>query len=94
MKAIWNGEVIAESSDVLLFDNNQYFPSDSLHKKFFKSASNTSVCPWKGTASYFDVVVDGQTNESSAWYYTDPSPKAEPIRGRFAFWKGIKVVQD
>ncbi|APJ03662.1 DUF427 domain-containing protein [Silvanigrella aquatica] len=89
MKAMWNNEIIAESDDVLFFDNNQYFPPDSLKKDFFKQASNTTVCSWKGTANYFDVVVKGKINEGAAWYYANPSQAAEQIKGRIAFWKGV-----
>lgn len=92
MKAVWNGEVIAESSDALMFDSNYYFPANSLKMNFFKQAKNTSVCFWKGTANYYDVVVNGKTNDAAAWYYAEPSPQAQQIKGRVAFWKGVKVT--
>ena len=91
MKAIWNGKVIAESSEFILFDNNHYFPAESLKKEFFKSSQATTVCPWKGTANYYDIVVEGKTNEGAAWYYASPSPKASLIAGLVAFWKGVSV---
>ncbi len=92
MKAIWNGQVIAESNDTVVVENNHYFPPESLNKKFFKPAKNTTVCSWKGTANYFDVIVDGKTNDAAAWYYANPKPEAEKIRGRVAFWKGVQVT--
>jgi uncharacterized protein (DUF427 family) len=92
MKAVWNGQIIAESVDTVVVENNHYFPPESLNKNFFKPSSDTTVCFWKGTASYFDVVVNGQTNPGSAWYYSSPNPPAENIKGRVAFWKGIKVI--
>lgn len=92
MKAIWNGVVIAESDEVILFDQNQYFPLESLTSEFFKPNAKTTVCAWKGTANYYDVVVNGKTNDGAAWYYADPSPKAQPIKGRVAFWRGVSVT--
>jgi uncharacterized protein (DUF427 family) len=91
MKATWNGKTIAESNQTIHFDNNHYFPTESLNKDFFKPSSTTTVCPWKGTANYYDVVVDGKTNEGAAWYYASPSPKAAAIEGKVAFWKGVSV---
>jgi uncharacterized protein (DUF427 family) len=92
MKAIWNGEVIAESDDTVVVEGNHYFPRASLRDEFFAESSQTSVCPWKGTASYFDVVVGGTTNPGAAWYYPEPKDAAAQIRGRVAFWRGVDVV--
>lgn len=93
MKAIWNGAVIAESDDTVLVEGNHYFPSDSLREEFFRDSDHSTVCGWKGTASYRHVVVGDQVNENAAWFYPEPKPAAEEIRGRFAFWRGV-VVDD
>ncbi len=90
-KAVWNGQVIAESSDTVVVEGNHYFPPDSLRKECFQDSATTSVCGWKGTANYYDVVVEDQTNSDAAWYYADPKSKAETIRGYVAFWKGVSV---
>ncbi|QDV10108.1 hypothetical protein Poly30_56700 [Planctomycetes bacterium Poly30] len=89
--ATWNGTVIAESPNTEVVEGNHYFPADSLRMEHFKPASNTTVCGWKGTANYYDVVVDGETNAGAAWYYADPKPDAANIKGHVAFWKGVKV---
>lgn len=89
--ATWNGTVIAESSSTEVVEGNHYFPPDSIRKEFFQPASNTTVCGWKGTANYYDIVVDGQTNEGAAWYYATPLPEADNIKGYIAFWKGVDV---
>lgn len=93
MKAIWNNQVIAESDDTVVVENNHYFPADSIKREFFTDSSQSSVCPWKGTASYYNVVVDGDVNTDAAWYYADPKERAENIRGRVAFWRGVQVVE-
>lgn len=91
MKASWNGTVIAESDDTVVVENNHYFPAASLNQDHFEASDTTSVCPWKGTASYYSVKVDGQENRDAAWYYPDPKPKAAEIKDRVAFWKGVQV---
>ncbi len=91
MKAKWKNIVIAESEDTKFFDNNYYFPKDSLRKEFFKDSQDHTTCPWKGIASYFDVVVEGDSNKGSAWYYPNPSQAASEIKDYVAFWKGVKV---
>ncbi len=91
MKAIWNGKVIAESDQTVVVEGNHYFPPESVHSEFLKPSSHTSSCFWKGTAHYHDLVVDGQTNAQAVWYYPEPKKAAEQIRGRMAFWKGVKV---
>jgi uncharacterized protein (DUF427 family) len=93
VKAIWNNQVIAESNDTVVVENNHYFPADSVKREFFTDSEQQSVCPWKGTASYYSVVVDGETNQDAAWYYADPKERAENIRGRVAFWRGVEVVE-
>lgn len=91
--AKWNGQVIAETGPFETVEGNIYFPPDSLKIAFFKPSSHTTVCPWKGTASYFDVIVDGKVNENAAWYYPDPKDAARNIKGFVAFWKGVEVSQ-
>lgn len=91
MKAIWNGQVIAESDKTKNIEGNQYFPADSVNKKFLKPSENHTVCHWKGTASYYDVAVDGQVNKDAAWYYPEPSDAALPIKDYVAFWRGVEV---
>lgn len=90
-KAIWNGAVIAESDQTIVVEGNHYFPPDSLKREYFKPSTHTTVCGWKGTANYYDVVVDGQTNANAAWYYANPLPAAAQIAGYVAFWKGVQV---
>ena len=92
MKAVYNGQVIAESDDTVVVEGNHYFPAESLDQKFFIPSSHTSICPWKGTASYYNVVVDGQENDNAAWYYEEPSAAAAEIEGRVAFWNGVSVT--
>ena len=91
MKAIWNNQVIAESDDTVVVEGNHYFPSSSIKKEYFKETSTRSVCPWKGQASYYSVVVDGNENKDAAWYYPKASELAKNIEGYVAFWKGVKV---
>ncbi len=91
MKAIWNGTVLAESDDTVVVEGNHYFPSDSLLKQFFQPSDHTSHCPWKGTANYYSLKIDGKRNENAAWYYAEPLEAAAEIQGRVAFWKGVKV---
>ena len=87
--ATWNGTVIAESDDIVTVEGNLYFPADSLKREFFEPSSKQTTCPWKGVASYFDIVVDGQRNDAAAWYYPEPKEAAAQIRDRAAFWKGV-----
>ena len=92
MKASWNGVVIAESDDTVVVEGNHYFPKDSIKAEYFTDSSKTSVCPWKGTASYYSLEVDGQTNADAAWYYPTPKDAAKEITDRVAFWKGVQVT--
>lgn len=91
MKAIWNDAVIAESDQTEVVDGNHYFPADALDMQFFQPSTHTTVCGWKGTANYYDVVVGGEVNQQAAWYYADPKSAANNIKGHIAFWKGVKV---
>ena len=90
-KASWENVVLAESDRCVVVEGNQYFPADSIRKEFFQPSATQTVCPWKGTASYYDVVVDGKRNKDAAWYYPEPSAAAKQIKGYVAFWKGVKV---
>jgi uncharacterized protein (DUF427 family) len=90
-KAIWNDAIIAESTDTIVVENNHYFPRDSVKDEFLNSSETESYCPWKGTANYYHVEVNGSVNSDAAWYYRDPKEAAMNIKGLVAFWKGIKV---
>jgi uncharacterized protein (DUF427 family) len=90
-KAVWNGTVIAESDDTVVVEGNHYFTRDALNDEFFAASDLASRCPWKGTARYFDVRVDGKLNPSAAWFYDDPNPAAADIAGRVAFWRGVQI---
>ncbi|MGI8664650.1 MAG: DUF427 domain-containing protein [Jatrophihabitans sp.] len=91
MRAIWNGTVIAESDETVVVENNHYFPLDSVRPDVLRASELTSVCPWKGTASYYSIEVDGQVNPDAAWYYPQPKPAASEITDRVAFWRGVTV---
>src|SRR5688500_17389075 len=93
MKAIWNGETIAESDDTVVVEGNHYFPANSINGEYFQPSQTNTVCGWKGTASYYDVVVNGETNKDAAWYYPETKPDADNIKGYVAFWKGVKVSE-
>lgn len=91
MKAIWNGQVIAESDKTINIEGNQYFPPESINPNFFSSSITNTVCPWKGTASYYDIIVEGNTNKDAAWYYPEPKAMAAEIRNYVAFWRGVMI---
>ena len=91
MKAIWNGQVIAESSDTVVVEGNQYFPRSSVKAEYLTPSETHSVCPWKGTASYYTLSVDGKSNPDAAWYYPQPKDAAKEIKDHLAFWKGVEV---
>jgi uncharacterized protein (DUF427 family) len=93
VRATWNGTVLAESDDTVVVEGNHYFPSEAVHSEYFEDSDTTSVCPWKGTASYRTVVVDGERNPDAAWYYPDPKDAAKEITDRVAFWNGVEVVE-
>jgi len=90
-KAIWNGATIAESSKTEQVEGNHYFAADDVHKEFLQPSDHTTVCPWKGTAHYYHVVVNGERNENAAWYYPEPKQAAANIKQHVAFWKGVRV---
>ena len=91
MKATWNGATLAESDDTIVIEGNHYFPANSINKDHFQDSDTHTVCPWKGTASYYNVVVDGKVNADAAWYYPQASELAKNIEGYVAFWKGVEV---
>ncbi len=92
VEASWKGSRIAASDDTVVVEGNHYFPLESVDASLLRPSSTTSVCPWKGTAHYYSLHVDGADNPDAAWYYPDPKPEAEAIRGRVAFWKGVTVA--
>ena len=92
MKAIWNGTVLAESDKTIVVEGNHYFPNDSINKEFFQPSETHTVCGWKGTASYYDVAVGGETNKDAAWFYPSAKMEAKEIENHVAFWKGVEVV--
>lgn len=92
MKAIWNGQVIAESDDTVVVEGNHYFPADAIKREYLVDSDTHTVCGWKGTASYYSLNVDGSANRDAVWYYPDPKSAAAEIKGRMAFWKGVKVT--
>ena len=93
MRAIWNHTVVAESSNTLVVEGNHYFPPESVHDEYFKPSTTTSVCPWKGTASYYTLDVAGEQNVDAAWHYPETKAAADEIKGRVAFWKGVQVSE-
>jgi len=92
-QAKWKNTIIAESNATVIVDGNHYFPADSLNQECFTESSETTVCGWKGTANYYDVTVDGETNPGAAWYYAEPKEAAANIKGYVAFWKGVEVAE-
>jgi uncharacterized protein (DUF427 family) len=94
MKATWNGQIIAQSNDTIVIEGNHYFPAESIKEEFFKESDTHSICPWKGTASYKTLSVNGEENKDASWYYPETKDLAKPIEGHFAFWKGVKVSED
>jgi uncharacterized protein (DUF427 family) len=92
MRALWNDTLLAESDDTVVVEGNHYFPPSSLRREYFRESDHHSVCPWKGTASYYDINVDGNVNVQAVWYYPEPKAAAAELAGRVAFWKGVRVV--
>jgi uncharacterized protein (DUF427 family) len=90
-RATWNGVVIAESPKTVIVEGNHYFPADAIHKEFFQPSATQTVCGWKGTANYYTLSVNGESNPDAAWYYPTPKDAAKEIAGHIAFWKGVKV---
>jgi uncharacterized protein (DUF427 family) len=91
VRARWKGQVIAESDDTIVLEGNHYFPPEAVHPAFLEHSDDHTICGWKGTASYYDVVVDGEVNRGAAWYYADPKPAASDIKNYIAFWRGVRV---
>jgi uncharacterized protein (DUF427 family) len=91
MRAVWNGETIAESDDIVTVEGNAYFPAASLRPEVIRPSERTSTCPWKGLAHYYSLEVGGKTNPDAVWYYPEPKEAAAQIRDRVAFWKGVEV---
>ena len=91
MRATWKGAVLAESNDTVVVEGNHYFPAESVNREYFRESATHTTCPWKGLASYYDVVVGGEVNKDAAWYYPEPKDAAKEIKDRVAFWRGVKV---
>ncbi|HTJ70368.1 MAG TPA: DUF427 domain-containing protein [Actinospica sp.] len=91
MQAVWNGKVLAESDRTVVVEGNHYFPPDAVNRELFEDSDTHTICPWKGTASYYTVAVDGASNADAAWYYPEPKPEAANIRDHVAFWHGVEV---
>ncbi|MGH7707760.1 MAG: DUF427 domain-containing protein [Vulcanimicrobiaceae bacterium] len=91
-KALWNGTVLADSDQTEIVEGNYYFPPAAVNRGLVRESPTQTVCPWKGTASYYTVVVDGKENADAAWYYPEPKDAAKAIKGYVAFWKGVQVV--
>jgi uncharacterized protein (DUF427 family) len=90
-KAVWKGRTLAESDTYEVVEGNTYFPPESVHQEYLRPSSTHTVCSWKGTAHYYTVTVDGEDNPDAAWFYPEPLPAAEKIRGMVAFWRGVQV---
>lgn len=93
MKAVWNGEILAESDETKVIEGNHYFPPESIGESYFEKSDYTTNCPWKGKASYYSISVNGKKNENAAWYYPDTKSAANEIKNYVAFWKGVKVTE-
>lgn len=93
VKAMWHDKVLAESDETIEVEGNQYFPPDVIKQEFLQKSVTHSTCPWKGVASYYDVVIDDAVNKDAAWYYPEPKEAAKKIAGYVAFWKGVEVVK-
>ena len=92
MKAIWNDAVLADSGRTVVVEGNHYFPQDSIKREHFRQSDTHTTCPWKGEASYYDVVVNDKVNKDAAWYYPQPKDAAQEIKGHVAFWRGVQVM--
>jgi uncharacterized protein (DUF427 family) len=91
MKAIWHNAVLAESNDTIVVEGNHYFPPDNINREYFRESDTHTTCPWKGEASYYDIVVNGNANKDAAWYYPEPKEAARQIKDYIAFWRGVRV---
>ena len=94
IQAVWNGAVIAEAANTVQLEGNDYFPPESVRGEFLSDSATTTVCPWKGTARYYTVTVGDQVNPDAAWFYPDPSARAQQIGNHVAFWKGVRIERD
>ncbi|HSW19306.1 MAG TPA: DUF427 domain-containing protein [Ramlibacter sp.] len=94
MKATWNGVTIAQCDDTVVIEGNHYFPESSLDRQYVTFSNHKTSCAWKGQASYYSLLVDGELNPDAAWYYADPKPEADMVRGHVAFWKGVKIERE
>lgn len=90
-KAVWNGAVLAQSEQTVVVEGNHYFPVETINPLYFQPSPTHTICPWKGTASYYNIVVDGLINRDAAWYYPETKPAAKHIEGYIAFWRGVQV---
>jgi len=93
MRAVWKDEIIAQSESTVVVEGNHYFPLDAVHQKHLKPSPTTTVCPWKGTARYYHVVVGDEENRDAAWFYSDPKKEAAEIKDHVAFWRGVEVLE-
>ena len=93
MKATWNDQILAESDDTVVVEGNHYFPPNTISQEFFEASDHQSICPWKGSANYYDVVVNGERNANAAWYYPETKDAANNIKGHVAFWHGVEVSE-
>jgi len=93
MKAIWNNKIIAESKDTIVIENNHYFPPEAVNREYLKESDTHTVCPWKGTASYYTLEVDGSENSDAAWYYPEAKDAAKGIENYIAFWRGVQISE-
>jgi uncharacterized protein (DUF427 family) len=91
MKATWQDTVLAESDETVVVEGNHYFPAESIKREYFRQSDTQTHCPWKGEASYYDIVIDGAVNKDAAWYYPEPKSAAQQITNHVAFWKGVRV---
>lgn len=92
VKAMWNGAILAEAAQTEMVEGNHYFPPQSLNREYFRESGTQSVCPWKGTARYYTLMVDGKENADAAWYYPEPKAAASNIAGKVAFWRGVEIA--
>jgi len=93
MKAIWSDQILAESDDTVVVEGNHYFPPASINNEFYEASDHHSMCPWKGTAHYYDIVVNDERNKNAAWFYPETKDAANNIKGRIAFWHGVEVSE-
>ena len=91
MRAVWNDKILAESDETVVVENNHYFPPESINREYFKPSNTQTICPWKGKASYYTLVVGGKENHDAAWYYPSPNEAAKNIKDHVAFWKGVNI---